>query len=152
MKNTIRQPERRQEDIILEELLTHRTMVSDTPENIAKMVVYNGKVWKSERALCRAYGIDVTSVFTRKKRFNCSFYEAIEHYVETGLASEPTEELESQNLALCYRGEYYHSPSSAAQAYGLNRYYMSKMLCTGATFESAMDYLIGRTYRTRKAA
>ena len=152
MKKALGQPERRHEDIMLEELLTKRTMVSDTPENIARMVVYSGKVWKSENALCRAYGIDFSSLWIRKKHLNCSFYEAMDHFVETGMASEPTEELKRQNLALCYHGEYYHSLHSVAVAYGVNRVYLQKMLRTGATFESAMDYLIGKTYRTRKAA
>ena len=152
MKNTIRQPERRQEDIILEELLTHRTQVSDTPENIARMVVYDGKVWKNIGCLAKAYGINGDSVFRRMQNTGEDVYEAINHFLEVGKGEKPSEERMQRFLCVYYRGEYYQSPSNAAEAYGIYPTILSRTIRSGMTFESAMDYLVGKTYCTRETA
>ena len=152
MKNTIRQPERRQEDIILEELLTHSTQFSDTPENIAQMVVYDGKVWKSAGSLSKAYGLGRENVIRRMRDTGEDSFEAIGHFLEAGKGEKPSEERMQRFLCVYYRGEYYNSPSSAAKAYGISPADLSRTIRSGMTFESAMDYLVDKTCRTRKTA
>ena len=152
MQKTMGQPERRQQITVTGGYVVNLTQVSDTVSNISRMVWYDGRMWKSGTALCRAYGILYGSVSDRMRICGEDFLEAFRHLLSIGKGEAPSDTAIERNTCRKYRGEYYSSASSAAEAYGVHSSHISYMLRTGASFESAMDYLVGRTYSTGTAA
>lgn len=125
----------------------------DTAENLKRMVVYNGVVWKSANALCLACGIQLASLCRHKRFFHTDTVETIRSYLDNGRGREPSAEDVEQYRSLFYRGQYYNSCNSLAEAYGFRRGTLlyQKMKKENLGYADAMDLLIRASHRGRVA-
>ena len=135
---------KKQPFFVLKEILATRNQYSDTIKNIERMFIFDGRVWKSKSSACSAYGLNVP--ISTSYANDDEFRNIIQNRLDKGKGREPSEELVEKNESLFYNGQYYRSPNTLANAYGVSRDKLYTLMKeAGMRYDVAMDVLTGRT-------
>ena len=105
-------------------------------------VEYEGRLWKSKRALAKSYGIITETANACAKSKGLSFTEALTYLRKKGMGHEPSVSDVTNNTCFRFRGKYYSSVSKACGEYCIFYPNMKKSLDSGMKPAEALEYWV----------